>query len=56
MTFLMLIVASLCSFWLAGEIQTKGETLITWACYGLSASFLARGFLEAYFITIGKEE
>ena len=55
MTFLMLIVASLCSFWLAGEIQTKGETLITWACYGLSASFLARGFLEAYFKTIGKE-
>lgn len=50
MNFLLLIVASISAFWLAGEVQATGHTVATWAGYGFSAALLVRGFIEAYLV------
>ena len=50
MNFLLLVVASMGMFWLAGEVQATGETVATWAAYGFSASLLVRAFIEAYLV------
>tara|TARA_Y100000590_G_scaffold82055_1_gene91375 strand:+ start:6804 stop:6974 length:171 start_codon:yes stop_codon:yes gene_type:complete len=50
MTLPLLIIAGLCSLWFAGEIQTNGEGLLTYATYALAAVFFARAVLEAIVI------
>ncbi len=56
MAFPILLLAAIAMFWVAGEIQPLGETLVTWATYGLSFYLVVLGFLKATAAMSGDDE
>ena len=56
MSFPILLLAAISMFWVAGEIQPLGETLVTWVAYGLSFYLVVFGFLKATASMSGDDE
>ncbi len=56
MAFPILVLAAIAMFWVAGEVQTLNETLITWAAYGLSFYLGVYALLGATALMSGDDE
>ena len=56
MSFPILLLAAIAVFWIAGEIQPLGETLVTWVAYGLSFYLGLFAFLRAAAIFTDSDE
>ena len=56
MSFPILLLGAVAVFWIAGEIQPLGETLVTWVAYGLSFYLVVLGFLKATASISGEDE